>query len=140
MIFLLPVSDELKEKLKKMNQSLKKEFPLSSLDRQKIRQRLTQIGEFRTLQKWEDQQFKKWLNGKTLVGVDGSVNSIQGNEMRTLSVFQALAKGLRAGEEKWSADVYTPLLDKKEQMEAGQAAREARERRALLSELELKVA
>src|SRR5690606_1713113 len=68
------------------------------------------------------------------------VNSIQGNQIRTLSVFQALAKGLRSGEEKWSADVYTPLLDKKEPVEVGQAAREARERGALLSELELKVA
>lgn len=137
---MLPVSNELKIKLKQVNQSLREAFSFSDLDQKNIRQRLNQIGRFRKITKWESQRLKEWLDERTLVGVDGSVNSIPGNQMRTLSIFQALAKGLKKDEEKWAADVYTPLLEQRAHGQEGQAAREARERGALLSELELKVA
>ncbi len=139
-MFLLPVSEELKTKLKEVNQSLREAFSLSPFDRQKIRHRLEQIGYFRTLTKWDHQELRDWMHEKTLVGVDGSVNSISGNQVRTLSIFQALAKGLKEHEEKWAADVHTPLLEQREHRKDGQAAREARERGTILSELELKVA
>lgn len=137
---MLPVSEDLKQKLRQVNQSLKKAFSPHSLDRKKIRERLAQIGHFRRLDKWSNDELKEWLAEKTLVGVDGSVNSIPGNQTRTLSIFQALAKGLKKGEEKWTADVYTPLLDREHPGDEGQAARDARERGTLLSELELTVA
>lgn len=140
MILLLPVSEELKARLKQVNRSLKEIYSVTTFDREKIRQRLTEIGQIRTIPKWSSQQIKDWLQEKTLVGVDGSVNSIPGDHVRTLSIFQALAKGLQKEEEKWAADVYTPLLEDREHREKGQAARDARERRKLLSELELTVA
>lgn len=136
---MLPVSEELKEKLRQVNQSLKEAFPFSSYDKQMIRQRLAQIGKFQTLTKWTDAKLKKWLAGQTLVGVDGSVNSLPGNQTRTLSMFQALAKGLHQSQEKWAADVHTPLLEEQTN-DTGQRAREARERGTLLSELEIRVA
>lgn len=136
---LLPVSEELKMKLKEVNQSLKEAYALSPFDRHRIRQRLEEIGSFQRLTKWDHQQLKEWLNEKTMVGVDGSVNSIPENQVRTLSIFQALAKGLKEHEEKWAADVHTPLLEDRDRKQ-GQAAREARERGTILSELELKVA
>jgi len=135
---LLSVSEELKQKLKKLNQSLRQTYPLAEFDEGVIRQRLQEIGVFHRMEKWPKIQWDEWLEGRTLVGVDGSVNSTKGSAMRTLSVFQALAKGTK-GEEKWLADVYTPLLEE-ENEEEGQAAREARKRGSILSKLEMQVA
>ena len=140
MVFLFSVSEELKKKLQQVNRSLKEFYSISTFDKEKIRQRLSQIGNFRVIPKWSSQQIKNWLQEKTMVGVDGSVNSISGDQVRTLSIFQALAKGLKEKEEKWAADVHTPLLEERTNREKGQAARDARERRKILSELELKVA
>ncbi|RAL23160.1 DNA double-strand break repair nuclease NurA [Thermoflavimicrobium daqui] len=136
---MLSVSEELKRKLKKVNESLRKVYPISSLDTSAIRDRLSKIGNFYKLEKWKDKELKNWLNGKTLVGVDGSVNSTKGMQTRTLSVFQALAKGTK-GEEKWEADVVTPLLMPEEEKEEGKAAREAKQRGTILSILEMEVA
>lgn len=140
MIFLFPVSEELKRRLQQVNRSLKEFYSLSTFDKQKIRQRLAEIGHLRKIPKWSSGQIREWLKEKTLVGVDGSVNSISGDQVRTLSIFQALAKGLKKQEEKWAADVYTPLLEERGHREKGQAARDARERGKILSELELRVA
>ncbi|SEN64525.1 DNA double-strand break repair nuclease NurA [Lihuaxuella thermophila] len=136
---MLPVSEELKEKLKKVNTSLKAAYPASAFNEQRIREKLEQVGTFYQIEKWEEGKLKEWLKGQTLVGVDGSVNSIRGTQMRTLSVFQALAKGTQ-GEEKWAAEVYTPLLEGDGEPEEGQEAREARKRGAILSHLEMEVA
>lgn len=135
---MFTVSEELKEKLKKVNQSLRQQYPDHAFDKQKIRQKLEQFGEFRRIEKWDDQRIKEWLGNRPLVGVDGSVNSTKGTEMRTLSVFQALALSTH-GEEKWAADVYTPLLEMEDE-EEGLLAREARKRGAILSCLEMDVA
>ncbi|MRG27038.1 DNA double-strand break repair nuclease NurA [Laceyella tengchongensis] len=135
---MLPVSEELKEKLKKLNQSLRALYPEEAFDEHKIRERLQKVGTFHQIDKWPDGELRDFLQGGALIGVDGSVNSTKGSQMRTLSVFQALAKGTR-GEEKWAADVYTPLLEEEEAGD-GQAAREAKKRGTLLSQLELKVA
>ncbi|MGA9173201.1 MAG: DNA double-strand break repair nuclease NurA [Thermoactinomyces sp.] len=134
---MLPVSEELKWKLKKLNDSLREVYPLAAFDKTKIRARLKEVGTFYQVEKWKDGEMKDWLKGKSVIGVDGSVNSTRGSQTRTLSVFQALAKGT-LGEEKWAADVYTPLLEEEE--EEGQAAREARKRGAILSALEMRVA
>lgn len=136
---MLPVSEELKEKLKQVNQSLKDAYPASAFDEKRIREKLAQVGTFHRIEKWEEGEMRDWLKGQTLVGVDGSVNSTRGTQMRTLSVFQALAKGTQ-GEEKWAAEVYTPLLEEDGEGEDGQEAREARKRGAILSRLEMDVA
>ncbi len=133
---MLPVSVELKNKLRQLNESLKQAYPSRSFEEANIRERLQKAGTFYTLTKLSGEEIRNWLNG-LLVGVDGSVNSTKGFQERTLSVFQALAKGTQ-GEEKWTADVYTPLLDEEDGQE-GKAAREARKRGTLLSRLEMKV-
>ncbi|TCS94320.1 DNA double-strand break repair nuclease NurA [Hazenella coriacea] len=135
---MLPVSEELKKKLKKLNESLRQLYPTTILNEQEIRRNMSEIGTFYSFSKWENDESKHWMNGRTLVGVDGSVNSTKGSQMRTLSVFQALAKGT-LGEEAWLADVYTPLLNQ-EIENLGEAAREAQKRGALLSQLEMGVA
>lgn len=135
---MLTVSEELKQKLKKLNHRLRQTYSLTELDEQSIRKRLESIGMFYEIKKSPEVNWNEWLEGRTLIGVDGSVNSTKGSAMRTLSVFQALAKGTK-GEEKWLADVYTPLLDQGEE-ETGQAAREAKKRGAILSRLEMQVA
>jgi hypothetical protein len=135
---LIPVSKELKEKLEKLNRDLRNAYPREAFDERKIRRKLEQAGRFFRIEKWSDAEMRDWLGGRTLVGVDGSVNSTKGSPSRALSVFQALAKGTR-GEEKWAADVYVPFLDGPEPAE-GQAAREAQRRGAILSRLELQVA
>lgn len=135
---MLPVSEELKEKLKKLNDSLAHSFPLEALEPISIRKQLHKLGSFYTLDKWNNKELETWLRGKSVVGVDGSVNSTKGIPKKALSVFQALALGTR-GEEKWAADIYTPLLEEEEEQEEGQAAREARKRGALLSNLEMKL-
>lgn len=124
-------------KLRKLNDSLRQLYPTTILNEKEIRKKMSEIGTFYSFTKWEKEESKNWMNGRTLVGVDGSVNSTKGSQMRALSVFQALAKGT-LGEETWAADVYTPLLN--EGMEnQGEAAREAQKRGALLSQLEMKV-
>ena len=134
---VLPVSVELKKKLKSLNESLKQAFPLQSLDESKVRKRLEEAGTFHRIEKWNGEEIKNWLQERYLVGVDGSVNSTKGSQIRTLSVFQALAKATN-GKEKWAADVYTPLI-KREEEEEENAAREARKRGNLLSRLEMQV-
>lgn len=134
---MFPVSEELQRKLKKLNDSLRQTYPKDALNPDKIRQRLLEVGTFRMIEPFSNTEIKEWVQEQTVVGVDGSVNSTKGIEMRTLSVFQALAKGTR-GEEAWEADVYTPLLQE-EVEEDGYLAREAKKRGARLSRLELKV-
>jgi hypothetical protein len=134
---MLPVSIELKNMLKQVNESLREQYPSTFLQPSEIRQRLQEIGEFHSITKCNDQELKKWLGEKSIVGVDGSVNSTKGTEKRVLSVFQALAKATHGGE-KWAANVYTPLLEEEVELEQ-EAARYARKRGAILSTLEMEV-
>lgn len=134
---MLPVSNELKEKLINLNDSLKQSFPLEAFNRQVVRSRLEQLGTFHKIQKWDSRDLEQWLLGRSVVGVDGSVNSTKGIPAKALSVFQALALGTR-GEEKWAADIYTPLLNEEEDEER-QTAREAKKRASLLSALEMRL-
>ncbi|OYD06382.1 DNA double-strand break repair nuclease NurA [Paludifilum halophilum] len=137
---MLPVSEELKRKLEDTNRDLRKAYPRDVFQRDQIRRRLEEIGSFQKVDKWEGERIKEWLQGRSLVGVDGSVNSTPGSHPHTLSVFQALAKGT-TGEERWAADLYTPLLDSGDgEAEGGRLAREAKHRGTLLASLELKVA
>lgn len=134
---MLPVSDELKRKLQETNRELRKAYPEEAFDYTAIRQRLRDAGAFVPVSRQEDAEFVRCLADRTLVGVDGSVNSTPGSHPRTLSVFQALAKGTK-GEEYWTGDVYTPLLSNGG--DEADAAREARHRGALLSRLEMQAA
>jgi hypothetical protein len=134
---VLPVSMELKDKLKQVNETLRKQFP--SLNKpSEIRQKLQKAGRFHQFAKFKKDELSQYLGEKSIVGVDGSVNSTKGTEKRVLSVFQALAKATRGGE-KWAADVYTPLLEEEVEKEQ-QPARHARKRGTLLSNLEMEVA
>lgn len=135
---MLPVSVELKNKLKEMNKSLRKQFPSQYYQPSEIRQKLQKAGRFHCFDKFPKNELDSLLENKSIVGVDGSVNSTKGTEKRVLSVFQALAKATRGGE-KWSADVYTPLLEEEIEKEQ-EPARHARKRGALLSNLEMEVA
>jgi hypothetical protein len=132
---LLPVSIELKQKLRKLNEALKEKFPLSSFDQKIIKERLRQYGTFYHIKKWDHQELKMWLQDRSIVGVDGSVNSVKGTLTRTFSVFQALARGTK-GEEKWAGDVYTSLEDDLNDSKEEEVARQPG---TILSGLELKV-
>jgi hypothetical protein len=134
---MLPVSDVLKRKLQETNRELRKAYPSEAFEYTAIRRRLQNVGDFVSVSRLEDTEFVRWLGDRSLVGVDGSVNSTPGSHPRTLSVFQALAKGTK-GEEYWAGDVYTPLLTNGE--DEADAAREARHRGALLSRLEMQAA
>lgn len=134
---MLPVSEELKKKLRTLNRELRRMYPPAELRTENLRQRLSDVGTFFSVDKWSKEELKTWLGEGLLIGVDGSVNSTSGAHPHTLSVFQALAKGTR-GEEHWEAEVYTPLLES-EEMDGG-AAREARRRGTILSSLELRAA
>ncbi|SHF06352.1 NurA domain-containing protein [Seinonella peptonophila] len=136
---MLPISKELKEKLREINRSLREVYPTQAMNRQQARRKLSELGTFYAVEAWSPEEAKEWLGDRTMIGVDGSVNSTPGSPLRTISVFQALAKGTK-GEEKWMADVQTPLLPNFLGFQEGQAAREAQERGALLSALELQVA
>lgn len=133
---LLPVSEKLRQKLEETNRDLRKVYPEEVFNRSAMKQRLATIGQFSQVSKWSGPEMKAWLRGRSLVGVDGSVNSTPGTHPHTLSVFQALAKGT-GGEEYWAADLYTPLLEKEEKPEEGQLAREAQHRGRLLAGLEI---
>ena len=125
---MLSISQELKDKLKDVNRSLRERFPRKYLEVNEIRKKLTELGSFHQIQKFKPEALETWLQKRSVVGVDGSVNSTKGSSFRVLSVFQALAKSTK-GEEKWTADVYTPLLDQEEKSgEEGFAAREAKAR------------
>lgn len=136
---MLPVSDELKQKLQEANRKLRQAYPSEALNARQIRDSLKQVGKLRKIEKWSSQELKEWLQGGTLVGVDGSVNSTPGSYPHTLSFFQALAKGTK-GEEHWAAELYTPLLDPDEEGVEGRLAREANRRGTILSALEMDVA
>jgi hypothetical protein len=135
---VLPVSVELKNKLKQVNESLRKQFPSANYQPHEIRQKLQEAGRFHRFDKFQKNELDHLLGDKSIVGVDGSVNSTKGTEKRVLSVFQALAKATRGGE-KWAADVYTPLLEEEVEKEQ-EPARQARKRGTLLSNLEMEVA
>lgn len=136
---MLPISEELKEKLQNINRSLREVYPQQNIKQAELRERLSSVGEFFSFEKWQPEKWKNWLGDRTLVGVDGSVNSTPGSPLRTISVFQALAKSTH-GEEKWAADVQTPLLPGNVTRMESQAAREAQLRGAVLSSLELRIA
>lgn len=136
---MLPISNELKRKLQSINQSLHEAYPLQKVDRSEIRARLTELGTFFRVEPWPTNHWKNWLGEQTLIGIDGSVNSTPGDPLRTISIFQALAKGTK-GEEKWFADVKTPLLPRPNEWRNRQTAQEAQERGAMLAELELEAA
>lgn len=135
---MLPVSLELKNKLKQVNESLRKQFPQRQESPNEIRQKLQEAGKFQRFEKYKPEELQAFLADKSVVGVDGSVNSTKGTEKRVLSVFQALAKATNGGE-KWAADVYTPLLEEESEKEQ-EPARHARKRGAILSTLEMDVA
>lgn len=135
---VLPVSEELKHKLRTLNRELRRMYPPDDFRFETLRRRLEDVGTFFPVEKWSEGELKSWLGEGLLIGVDGSVNSTPGTHPHTLSIFQALAKGTR-GEEHWEAEVYTPLLEPEEEMEGG-AARGAQRRGTILSGLELRAA
>ncbi|MCS1352363.1 DNA double-strand break repair nuclease NurA [Mechercharimyces sp. CAU 1602] len=137
---MFPVSENLKHRLREVNLELRHIFDEPEAESSLIRGKLAALGSFFTVRKWSDAELTAWLDGTSIMGVDGSVNSTTGPHPHNLSLFQALAKGT-TGEEEWGADVYTPLLAaEEEQEEGGMLAREARKRGAQLSGLELDVA
>ncbi len=79
----------------------------------------------------------KWLDGRELAGVDGSVNQTKGEAPHVLYMFQALAK-TTTGFECRDADLFLPLI---EQQETGdEQASPLKWRAHLLAKLELRVA
>jgi hypothetical protein len=132
---MLQIYPELVKKLKKMNENLQHIYQYPKEERKIIRQKLRQSGaEIRQIERFSTGCLKKWLHGKEVAAVDGSVNQTKGEPPHILYLFQALAK-TTTGHVCQAADIYSPLLEETPQEESPKNWRSH-----ILAKLELMVA
>lgn len=141
-----------RQKLSVLNeQMLEKYAGQNQLNSSQLRKLIqTEIGgSFFSLQRLEDKAIKSWLGTGSVVGVDGSVNTLGSTFPHYLTLFQALAKSTRKEEgEIIEQDFHTPLLREERQKMVAQAKEEEvplgliqeQIKGIRLAELELKVA
>jgi hypothetical protein len=135
---MLNLSPDLARKLEGIGNELKTIYADSTNEKEFIRQKLRDSGTyFRQMESLSTRTLSNWLNGREIAGVDGSVNQTKGQPPHLLYLFQALAKTI-SGHECRESDVYTPLLDTKEEIE--QEKQPMKWRSHLLAKIELEVA
>lgn len=117
-----------KEKLSQLNEQLLDKYQgQDNLSTKEIRILLSKEGngEFRHLKKLRDREIKDYLKGLSILGVDGSVNTVGSTFPHYLTLFQALAKSSNKEEgfvlEK---DIHTPLISQERQKMMAQAKEE----------------
>ncbi|MGM0502180.1 MAG: DNA double-strand break repair nuclease NurA [Bacillota bacterium] len=149
---MLEVTAELKELLTTCNQQLQEKYNYqSAITEQKLRQLIaTKLGKFNNIEKLKPQLLEKWTSGSSIIGVDGSVNTIGKVYPHYLTVLQALAKNtIKSEAEIISHAIFSPLIErdrdkifKKLKKEAADNAQEAagKIRSSLLASLEVEVA
>ncbi|WP_088105954.1 DNA double-strand break repair nuclease NurA [Halalkalibacter urbisdiaboli] len=126
------------EKVKKLGESLRQTYQISTEERKIIRQKLKQSSAvFRQMYRYSHEDLSKYLNGRQLAAVDGSVNQTKGESPHVVYLFQALAKTTN-GQECRASDVYAPLLE--ERTDEEEATQPVKWRAHLLAKLELEVA
>ncbi|WP_368502906.1 DNA double-strand break repair nuclease NurA [Alkalihalophilus sp. As8PL] len=135
---MLNLSPDLAKKLEVIGNELKGIYAHSTNNKEIIRQKLQESGTyFRQMESISIETMSKWLNGREIAAVDGSVNQTKGQPPHLLYLFQALGKTI-SGYECRDSDIYTPLLDAKEESEEGSSSINMRSH--LLAKLELQVA
>lgn len=149
---MLELTSKLKESLKDCNQSLREKYDYKSeVDEEKLRSLInTKLGEFKKLTSLEQDRLKEWTKSGSIIGVDGSVNTIGKIYPHYLSLLQGLAKStIKSADEVVNHEVFSPLIEqdrekifKKLQKEELENAQEAagKIRTSLLADLEVKVA
>lgn len=117
-----------KEKLSQLNEQLLDKYQgQDNLSPSKLRTLLVKEGkgEFRHLKKLGEKEIKDYSKGLSILGVDGSVNTVGSTFPHYLTLFQALAKSSKKEEgfvlEK---DVHTPLISQERQKMVAQAKEE----------------
>lgn len=117
-----------KEKLCLLNQQILEKYQdTNNFDFIQLRNILKEkiSGKFFFFERLSQQTIEKKLLGKSLVGVDGSVNRVGSTFPHYLTLFQALAKSTNKKEQPMvEQDFHTPLLREERQKMVAQAAEE----------------
>lgn len=145
MIFIYNIHHQLKEKIGKLNNSIRDDYNEAfSIDKSSLRSFIeSDIGKINKMEKLENKHLAICETKGGIVGVDGSVNRMGGAEPHFVEVFQGLAKSTcKKNEPIFLADIYTPLLDEeKEELEDLESEKNDREERnRLLANIEVEVA
>lgn len=127
------VNKEIIKELSNINESFKEKFNIiSNIDKNEIRNRLSNFGEFIKLKKLEEGEFIRY---NPMACVDGSVNRFGGSFPHYIDLFQGLS--MVSGEESksiFASNINSPLLDKIDEENSGEV------RARLLAEIEVDVA
>ncbi|MFO7819930.1 MAG: DNA double-strand break repair nuclease NurA [Halanaerobacter sp.] len=149
---MLEITAQLKESLKDCNQCLREKYNYrSEVNGAKLRKLIEQeLGVFEVLDKLGQERLKEWTKPGSVIGVDGSVNTLGKIYPHYLSVLQGLAKNtIKSEDEIIKHEVFSPLIEsdrekifKKLNKEEVDNAQEAagKIRTSLLADLEVKVA
>lgn len=133
---MFQLSGKVIDKIVAVDKQLKDKYSHNNFSKKQIRKRLDQpFVKFRQISKLNRQTLSRFLSGKEIGAVDGSVNQTKGESPFVLYFFQALAK--TGGQvECWEHDIFTPLLIDERESDEPQLAM----KKKMQSELELIVA
>ena len=149
---MLEITSELKESLQDCNQYLKEKYDYKSeIDESKLRQLIKdELGQFKILNDLEQEELQQWTQSGSIIGVDGSINTLGKIYPHYLSVLQGLAKNtIKSEDEVVNHTVFSPLIEsdrdkvfKKMKKEESDNAQEVAGKitSSLLADLEIKVA
>ncbi|MGM0370636.1 MAG: DNA double-strand break repair nuclease NurA [Bacillota bacterium] len=111
---MLEITSNLKESLQECNQQLREKYNYKSeISEARLRELITkQLGTFNLLAKLEQDDLKTWTESGSIIGVDGSVNTMGKVFPHYLTLLQALAKNtVKSEEEIVSHEVFSPLIE-----------------------------
>lgn len=112
------ISEELKDKIMFVNRVLLDKYEeVLSMDRESLRSYInSQVGPILKIEKFTEEELKKYTKVGGIIGVDGSKNRIGGAYPHFIEVFQGLAKStLHKEEPVYKVDFYTPLYTELEE-------------------------
>lgn len=113
------ISKELKNKIKFVNQVLLNKYEeVLSIDRQFLREYInSKIGSILKIEKFTEEELKKYTALGGILGVDGSKNRMGGAHPHFIEVYQGLAKStLYKDKPIYKVDFYTPLYSEEEEV------------------------
>jgi hypothetical protein len=147
----LSINKELKNQLESVNLQLREVYnSLRIPGKQELRHHVVKrVGKIGNLGKLSKEQLRERVEGRPIVGVDGSINQTSGPYPHYVALLQALAKSTIGGYEQWKVDTHVPLLKiERQNLESLKAERkdipltvlDSRRRDEKLAALELAVA
>ena len=149
---MLEITSKLKDRLKDCNQQLQEKYNYQAeISEQQLRDLIVnKLGSFKSISKLESDVLQDWTAQGSIVGVDGSVNTMGKIYPHYLTLLQALAKNtVKSESEIISHSVFSPLVEsdqdkifKKLKKEDSDNIQEAagKIRSSLLASLEVEVA